>query len=419
MEPIITSLLDNDSYNFKMSRTLWALKMEQMEVEYEFKCRSKIKLGYIIDEKDIDNQLRNLFSLTFTFNELCYLATMYESEYCDYLMSTSTYHIKYTLTCIDGELILNYRGPIGIAILYETPLLATINNLYYSAIMNHINISNDMVVEKGCNNIRRVAETGAKFIEFGTRRRASLYKQAEIIKFASTQKGYLGTSNVLLSMKYGTKPMGTQAHQWYMIHAAMEYSNILKDKLDPCKCTKSQLYKIKERMIISQKQAMVNWAKVNEPTPLLTDTYGTDLFLDKILEKSFLPNISGLRQDSGETVYRVKQLLEYFEKLGVEKTVMASDGLTPDMINNLQKLAEEKRTNNIIYGWGTNLTFDGIIKPISIVIKPKAIWHNNMWSPCVKLSDNINKATGTHEGIINIYKRIFNYSNNSSQETIY
>ena len=49
----------------------------------------------------------------------------------------------------------------------------------------------------------------------------------------------------------------------------------------------------------------------------------------------------------------------------------------------------------VTFGWGTNLTNDLGFQALSLVVKPDAV----DGIPCVKLSDNIAKATGAREEI--------------------
>jgi nicotinate phosphoribosyltransferase len=49
----------------------------------------------------------------------------------------------------------------------------------------------------------------------------------------------------------------------------------------------------------------------------------------------------------------------------------------------------------VTFGWGTNLTNDTGFEALSLVVKPDAV----DGIPCVKLSDNIAKATGPRDEI--------------------
>ena len=75
-------------------------------------------------------------------------------------------------------------------------------------------------LKPSCNSASEIV--GAKFADFGTRRRYSYTVQdflvEDMIKFAPDN--FVGTSNVYFAMMRGTKPIGTQAHEWFMFHGA-------------------------------------------------------------------------------------------------------------------------------------------------------------------------------------------------------
>ena len=68
-EPIITSLLDNDLYKFKMLYFLWKMKLTETKVSYTFFNRSNITLDNINVNK-LQDQVYHLFSLKFSYSEL-------------------------------------------------------------------------------------------------------------------------------------------------------------------------------------------------------------------------------------------------------------------------------------------------------------------------------------------------------------
>lgn len=67
MSLIATSLLDNDWYNFKMSRTFWKLNMHNISVSFRFKCRSDVDLLKLISIDELSRQLTHLFKLQFSY----------------------------------------------------------------------------------------------------------------------------------------------------------------------------------------------------------------------------------------------------------------------------------------------------------------------------------------------------------------
>jgi nicotinate phosphoribosyltransferase len=91
------------------------------------------------------------------------------------------------------------------------------------------------------------------------------------------------------------------------------------------------------------------------------------------------------RQDSGDP-YKIGRL---YRKAGAKK-VMFSDGLWINEIRGLHK--EFSEYFDCYFGWGTDLTNDGIIAPLSIVIKLFSV--NGITT--VKLGDGEGKKMGEY-----------------------
>ena len=145
----------------------------------------------------------------------------------------------------------------------------------------------------------------------------------------------------------------------------------------------------------------------------LTDTFGSKFFFEDF--KDMAKSWQGLRQDSGDPFKFGKTAIKYYKDLGIdpkEKLIIFSDGLDIDKIRKLQAMFEGKI--KIAYGWGTNLTNDRGIKPLSIVVK--SVEANG--KPLVKLSDNVAKAIGDKHTIAR-YKDAFGYTNKYNEQTVY
>lgn len=69
---------------------------------------------------------------------------------------------------------------------------------------------------------------------------------------------------------------------------------------------------------------------------------------------------------------------------------------------------------NVGFGWGTNVTNDLGLAPLSLVVK--AVSANGR--PTVKLSDNLAKATGPAEEVAR-YKRVFGYTGTLNEMCTY
>ncbi len=131
---IVTSLLDTDLYKFSMMQVVLH-HYPAAQVEYKFKCRNPgIDLVPYIDE--IRAELSALCSLRFTPEELEYLRTwrFIKSDFVDFL-GLFQLNAKYVdirpAPDRPGEIEIHICGPWLHTILFEVPLLAIINEVYF------------------------------------------------------------------------------------------------------------------------------------------------------------------------------------------------------------------------------------------------------------------------------------------------
>lgn len=401
---IIDSMLDTDFYKLKMSSFLWQHEYGNRLARYEFCNRTDVKLGTIINVNELQEELDNLFRLRFHYSELMYLERYgFTREYLDAVSrSVPTKEAKFSLTTMDDKLRLMITGPWWIATLYETPCLAIINELYGKAINTGIlpDLQKDTMLSKLSTKIQFLKmNKGIRFIEFGTRRRFSRELQDRIVyHLQDIDHGpMLGTSNVLLAKKYNLQAMGTMAHEIPMGFAAIATHNKVHQE-------------IRHSTRLSQLDAIKDWTDFCPQTFWLTDTYGSDWLVDYASKTFFEKDLCGLRQDSGDPHAWLDKVHSVF---GTKKSIMFSDGLTPPTIRNLYIAARDYgfHNNQINFGWGTNLTNDGGIRPLSIVIKLSSISVGDHWIDTCKLSDNIKKAFGS-PSVVEWYKGTFAYNEN-------
>jgi nicotinate phosphoribosyltransferase len=150
---------------------------------------------------------------------------------------------------------------------------------------------------------------------------------------------------------------------------------------------------------------------------ILTDTFGTKSFLEDF-DYQLANNCIGVRQDSGDPINFGYAMINHYNYLGIdpkEKTIVFSDGLDVDLIIKLYKEFEGKI--NMIFGWGTDLTNNVGVKPLSIVIKATHVSNGYDDYDTVKLSDNICKATGP-TSLIEKYISVFK-PEQTKIETVY
>lgn len=385
-KPIITSLLDTDFYKLTMGQVVYH-RFSSMNVRYKFKCRNKdVVWSEEIHGKEIRNQIENFASLRFTEDELIYLSKIrfFKDSYINFLRTyqPDANHVRVEIK--DGELDISIYGPWAQTIYWEVPLLAIVNEVYFSS---HFNNS-DVEYAEGLNRLKRKINIAncndIKFAEFGTRRRISKdWHERVVMEIVQRSRTFAGTSNLLLSKRFHTLPIGTMAHEFIQAGQAIAP---LKD---------------------SQKVMLQEWADEyrGDLGIALTDTIGIDAFLLDF-DLYFAKLYDGVRHDSGNPYEWGEKVLRHYNDFGIDtltKTLVFSDGLDMDSAFDINSYFG--RRANISFGIGTNLTNDIIdLPPLQIVIK--MVMADGF--PVAKLSDNPTKIMCEDEGHISSLRRAFN-----------
>ncbi len=418
--PIIQSLLDTDFYKNTMGRLVFEL-WPSVDVVYGFNNRTKsVQLADHIDEGKLREELDHARSLSFTNSEIHYLRRtneygerMFPENYLQFLRELRL--PEYSLEKRNGQFTLEFPGNWSEAIYWETIALSIINELYFESFMRSLTrFGRECVYAQGRLNLmakiealkeknQERAKAGLPlitFIEFGTRRRFSLDWQDEVVGILSEElppEVFLGTSNTYLAMKYGLLPMGTSAHELFMVYARLfgESPEVIRS---------------------SHNKVLQDWWKIYGQglSVALTDTFGSEFFFQDMTAEQ-ARKWKGLRQDSGDPFQFGDQAIKFYNAHNInslEKLIIFSDALDLDLIFRLA----EHFTNKIrvSFGWGTNLTNDLGFKALSIVVKVIRA----MGLDTVKLSDNLAKATGNEKDIA-LFKEAFGYTGSNYQETRY
>lgn len=400
--PVIESLLDTDFYKFTMGQLIFK-KYPDVPVTYSFKNRTaNILLSHHIKEQAFRDELEQVRTLTFRDEERAYLRSIKVSgkqlfcePYLDFLK-----HVQlppYQINITDNNFEVNIAGKWSEAIYWETFILSILNELYYRSLMERcINTKKDDVVAEGMNRLQsKIALVKANplltFSDFGTRRRFSRRWHDKLIQELCLQlpkSQFIGTSNVALACKYAITPIGTMAHEMFMVMSGVMHEN-------------------DEAIYTSHKRVLQDWWEYYgfDLSIALTDTYGTDFFFRDMTPEQ-ARNWKGLRQDSGDPIAFGEKAIRFYEQNDIdprEKLVVFSDGLD---IETMYRLAEQFAGRiKVAFGWGTNLTNDLGFGPLSLVVKVvESCGHGT-----VKLSDNLAKAIGTPADIEH-FKRIFGYT---------
>lgn len=351
---IINSLLDTDLYKFSMMQVVLH-HFPAAQVEYRFKCRTpNVNLFPLADE--IRDEIKALCKLRFTSEELVYLRTLrfLKSDFIDFL---ELFHlpekcIQVTQGELPGEISIVVKGPWLHTILFEIPVLAIVNEVFFRT------ESNRLVLDEGrrrlTEKIKLVADAtdlaSFRVAEYGTRRRfSSTWHEEVVTTLIKTMKhNFAGTSNVLLAKRHNVTPLGTMGHEY--LQACQALGPRLRD---------------------SQVFALEIWAKEyrGDLGIALSDVYGLDAFL-RDFDMYFCKLFDGARHDSGDPFIWGERMLEHYKANRVlphSKTLVFSDALTfPLAIEIAHRFSGRC---HLSFGIGTNLTNDLGPEPLQIVMK--------------------------------------------------
>ena len=371
----LKSILDNDFYKITMQNAVIKLFPNE-KVKYQFINRGKHEFPAGFAE-ELRNCVNAMAELKLTKDEKQFLRVTCPYLDLPYLDFLGGYHYdpsEVSIVQTENNLEVTVEGEWYRTILWEVPLLALISELFYE--MSDLERNpNQFVLE---NTLRKAAELnhlGVTFAEFGTRRRHSYQVQDLVVEALIRNKSskFIGSSNVHFAMKYGVKPIGTHAHEWFMFHAA-EYGFKMANAI-----------------------SLENWVNVyrGDLGVALSDTYTTDVFFQQF-DKKFAKLFDGVRHDSGDPIEFANKTIAHYEQNGINplfKYIIFSDGLNLEKVSEITKAC--KGRIGISFGIGTNLTNDVGLKPMNIVMKLIAAQSiNGDWIPTVKLSDEHGKYTG-------------------------
>lgn len=408
--PIVHSLFDIDFYKFTMGH--WVFKRyPHIPVRYAFKNRTaQVRLEEYIDEADLRRELDHVRTLRVNASALHYLRGTNEygdgifSE--DYLQFLKELRLPpYELTRVDDTYRLEFSGVWCEAMYWETLALSIINELYYRARMARLSaFERDVVMATGTLRLAEKikllrARPDITFSDFGTRRRFSRSWQDYVVRvLAQEMPGQLlGTSNTAMAMQYGLLPMGTMAHELYMVMAG-----IMADSAATIRASHNR--------VLQEWWDAYGWGL----SIALTDTYGSDFFF-RDMTAAQARVWKGVRQDSGDAMACGEKAIAFYERHGVDprdKLIVFSDGLD---LGTIVKLADHFAGRiRVSFGWGTNLTNDLGFEALSLVIK--VVEANGHCT--VKLSDNLAKATGDAPDIER-FKHIFGHTVTAFEECKY
>ncbi|MBF5026808.1 nicotinate phosphoribosyltransferase [Planobacterium oryzisoli] len=376
MTPVkLNSILDNDFYKITMQNAVVKLFPTQ-RVKYEFINRGNHHFPEGFGEK-LQHSVAAMAQLCLTKEEKIYLqktCPYLELPYLDFLEGFRYDPSEVLIQQVGNDLQVSVEGYWYRTILWEVPLLALISELHYE--LNHLERdTNTTVAHTTIEKAQKLNSLGVTFAEFGTRRRHS-YKVHDLVVHSLTQASdskFIGSSNVHFAMKYGIKPIGTHAHEWFMFHGAQ--------------------YGFK----MANEVALEHWVDVyrGDLGVALSDTYTTEVFFRQF-DKKFAKLFDGVRHDSGDPLEFADKTIAHYKSHGINplfKYIIFSDGLNLAKVEEITHYCRDKI--GISFGIGTNLTNDVGLQPMNIVMKLYGVQADNGdWLPTIKLSDEKGKYTG-------------------------
>ena len=389
---IIDSLLDTDLYKFTMMQVVLH-HFPGAQVEYRFKCRNPgVQLAPFVE--DIRSEISHLCTLRFREPELQYLRGLrfIKSDFVDFLglfQMNEKYVTVQPSAAGNGEIEIIVRGPWLHTILFEVPLLAIVNEIYFRKTQpqsdyvegrRRLQAKIALIHEDESLSDMRVAD-------YGTRRRFSRSWQEEVIIGLRDDLGanFAGTSNVMLAMRHGLIPLGTMAHEY--LQACQSLGPRLRD---------------------SQTFGFEVWAREyrGDLGIALSDTYGMDAFF-RDFDLYFCKLFDGARHDSGDPFEWGERLIGHYEALRIDprtKTLIFSDSLNVPLAIKLYRRFSSR--TRLAFGIGTNLTNDLGFTPLQIVIK--MVRCNGQ--PVAKLSDSPEKTMCDDPAYLAYLRQVFQIS---------
>lgn len=386
---IIDSLLDTDLYKFTMQQCVLH-QFPGAQVQYRFKCRTpNVDLRPFLNE--INAEIDHLCELHFTDEELAYLGGLrfIKSDYVDFL---SLFHLKRNyIQVVESDdypcgIDISIKGPWLHTILFEIPVLAIVNEVYFRRLYGDLDKSEGRrrLAEKIHLLLSEPNNGDLHISDYGTRRRFSRAWQEEVLLTLKKELGPMlsGTSNVLLAKKFGLIPLGTMAHEY--LQACQALGPRLRD---------SQVY------------GFEMWAKEyrGDLGIALSDVYGMEPFL-KDFDMYFCKLFDGARHDSGDPFVWGERMIEHWACNKCDprsKSLIFSDALTIPRVIELYRRFHGRV--GIGFGVGTNLMND--LGPTALNVVIKMVQANGQ--PVAKISDAPEKGMCEDEGYLRYLRQVF------------
>jgi len=397
---IITSLLDTDLYKFTMMQAVLH-QFPGAQVSYKFKCRTPgVQLAPYVD--DIRSEIKSLCQLKFSEQELAWMRALrfIKSDFVDFLGLFRLNEKYITVSALpDGTIDIQIKGPWLHTILFEIPVLAIVNEVYFRRTQPVPDyVEGRKRLETKITQLQAVDLGDLKIADYGTRRRFSKSWHEEVLRVLTARLGsgmagrFAGTSNALFAKTLGLTPLGTMAHEY--LQACQALGPRLRD---------------------SQVFGFETWAREyrGDLGIALSDVYGIEPFL-RDFDMYFCKLFDGARHDSGDPFSWGERMIEHYKLNRVDpltKTLIFSDGLT--VPRTIELFHRFRGRCQLAFGIGTNLTNDLGYEPLQIVIK--MVECNGQ--PVAKLSDTPSKNMCDDANYLAYLRQVFDIAQPASTTT--
>lgn len=324
------SALDIDFYKLTMLQFIWA---HYADVPVAFRMHSRTQdLRDVIDVDWVRSAVNDYNCELISDEEIAWLKEqgIFGDTFIDDLVSMF-YKVQLSEVSVSEDTV-ETTGSWFNTSLWETVLLSEVAEKY-----SYDNKIPRPSMFDTVRDVNLISTSGAKWADFGTRRRWSWHthdEQIEALARESDWTGFIGTSNVDLARCNRIQAIGTYAHELEMV-VRNHFSN----------------------EFLATRDVLRKWGLMYPPELriALTDTYGTFNFLsnhgDYLLENDW----RGIRLDSGDPFVIGGMVNRWLKERGAHWDVVFSDGLDANTIVGLQSFFEGTNVHPV-FGWGTGFT---------------------------------------------------------------